>query len=97
MLQDLEDFLELLLPGLKRLRSRTHENQVGSMKLEGGEQHAKAKPSSKKVKVEESFQNYKIHEALEERGTSLGVQLFKENHDNRSFNCKEVHLVPGCS
>jgi hypothetical protein len=37
MLQDLENFQEFLFPGLKRLRSRTHENQVGLVKLEGGE------------------------------------------------------------
>jgi hypothetical protein len=97
MLQDLEDFQELLFPGLKRLRSRAHENQVGLLKLERGQWHAKAEPSSKKVKVKESFQNYKIQKAFEERGTSLGVQLFKENYDNRSLNCKEVRLVPSCS
>jgi hypothetical protein len=50
MLQDLEDFQELLLPGLKWLRSKTHVNQVGLMKLEGGEQHAKAKPNSNRSK-----------------------------------------------
>jgi hypothetical protein len=97
MLQDLEDFQELLLLGLKRLRSKAHENQVGLVKLEGGEGHAKAKPSSKKVKIEESFQNYKFHKAFEERGTSLGVQLFKEDYNNHSLNCKEVCLIPGCS
>lgn len=37
MLQDLENFQEFLFPGLKRLRSKTHENQVGLVKLEGGE------------------------------------------------------------
>lgn len=42
MLHNLEHFQELLLPRLKRLRSRTQENQVGSMKLEGGERHAEA-------------------------------------------------------
>jgi len=42
MLQDLEDFLQLLLPRLKRLRSIAHENQVGLVKLEGGERHVKA-------------------------------------------------------
>ncbi len=63
------------------------------MKLEGGEWHAKAKPNSKNVKVEKRFQNYKIHKAIEERGTLLGVQLFKETYDNRLLNYKEVCLV----
>ncbi len=67
------------------------------MKLEGGEQHVKAEPSSKKVKVEESFQNYKIHETFEERGTSLGIQLFKENYNNHLLNCKEVYFELGYS
>jgi hypothetical protein len=37
MLQDLENFQEFLFLGLKRLRSKTHENQVGLVKLESGE------------------------------------------------------------
>lgn len=55
MLQDFEDFQKLLLSGLKRLKSKTHENQVGLMKLEGGEQHEKVEPSLKKVKVKRKF------------------------------------------
>jgi len=57
-----------LLLGLKKLRSRTHENQKVS-------------------KIT------KIHKAIEERGTSLGVQFFKETYDNRLLNYKEVCLV----
>jgi hypothetical protein len=57
----------------------------------------KVEPSSKKVKVEESFKNYKTHVAFEERGKSFGTQLFKENYNNRSFNCEEVCLILGYS
>jgi len=45
----------------------------------------KSKPSSKKVQVEESFQNYKIYEAFEEKRTSFGTQLLKENCNNATL------------
>jgi hypothetical protein len=51
MLQDLKHFQKLLVPRLKGLKSRAHENQIGLMKLEGGEQHEKVEPSLKKVNV----------------------------------------------
>jgi hypothetical protein len=65
-LHELQCFQDLLVPNLKKLRFRIHENQV-DLKFKKKERQVNVESSSKE---RSSLQDHKIQARIKERGTS---------------------------